>query len=548
MNFRRLNSAVFPGLALVLAAVLAWPPAAAGDDSRRDREALDQLQREAVLYMWAGADPHSGLAYEADFGWETRPAAVGGTGFGVAALVVGVDRGWIGRDQAVGRLLKITRFFRQNSRPEWRGAFPHWLDGRTGAVFDFGDGEDTIDLVETSLLMQGLLIARSYFNGPGAEAELRGLITELWEAVDWNWFTAGQESGLFWHWSPKRGHLGLKIKGYNEALITYVLALASPTRPISRRAYDYWTSGTYYRPRTVSGYRLEAAPPGGGPLFLAHYSFIGLDPRRLADDWVTRGYFVRGLTQTLANRAYCLQSAPADRRYNEGFWGLTASQIRDGGYAVSSPVNDLGVVAPTAALSSLPYTPHYSLEVLHYLRGRLKDRVWGPYGPRDAVSLKDDWVSPHYLAIDQLPMALMAENYRSGLLWRLFMADPDVRAGLARAGLREPALEEGFPEAVVTLKKAGSRYEPDSYEIRRHPDQGRYLVPYWSAAAGPVAFTLTDREAPDGPPLLKMTAQASKGRNILVFPDFEPPGEARLLDLALTTAEGREYHLPLRLH
>ncbi len=237
----------------------------------QDRALLEKLQRDAFNYMWEGGDPVSGMAYEATFQWEIRPVAVGGTGFGIAAIVAAADRGWITREEALSRILKISLYLRDKTpRGEMHGAFPHWLNSTTGKVWEFGHNDGGADLVETSLLMQGLLIARAYFNGPGAEEELRGIITGLWEGVDWNWFTNGEENGLYWQWDKRVGfNPALKILGYNECLITYVLAIASPTHPISRKSYEYWMSGDKYQPADAYGYRIEACPPGGGPLFLA---------------------------------------------------------------------------------------------------------------------------------------------------------------------------------------------------------------------------------------------------------------------------------------
>ena len=515
-----------------------------------DRQVLDELTRAAFNYIWEEGEPNSGMVYEADFGWEVKPVAVGGTGFGVAAVVAAVDRGWVGRDAAVERLLKICVFLRDKTeRQRLHGAFPHWLNGATGEIIAFGKNDDGADIVETSLLMQGLLIARAYFNGPGSEKELRDIITQLWEEVDWNWFTNGEENGLYWHWSPTKGYTGLKILGYNEALITYVLAASSPTHPISRKAYDYWTSGRGYKPKTVFGYKLEASLNGGGPLFLTHYSFVGLDPRRLADKFVPNGYFVRNLTQVLSNRGYCLYEAPAANRYSSNFWGLTASQIKDD-YAASDPLNDKGVVAPTAALSSIVYTPFYALEVLHNLKENFGGRAWGRFGPYDAISLRDDWISPHTLAIDQLPIVCMAENFRSGLLWRLFMDDVDVRRGLEKAGITDPQLEEGFPEAVVTLRKDGKKYLPDAYDIVRHPDSGLYEIPFWRAEEGRVTFSFI--EPAGGQTVLTMEVEAKKGRNKLTFNQFRRKSSA-VLQLIMSAAgddgeSGRTYSLPVRLN
>ncbi len=526
---------------------LALPARAFSPDTEylHDREALEDLARSAFNYMWEDGDPHSGMAFEADFGWETRPVAVGGTGFGVAAIVVGTDRGWIGRNEAVERLLRIARFLRdKTARTKLHGAFPHWLDGETGETIPFGENDDGADIVETSLLMQGLLIARAYFNGPGSEEELRSVITGLWEEVDWDWFTNGEHNGLYWHWLPTegKGYTGLKILGYNEALITYILALSSPTHPISAKAYRYWSSGWGYRLKKTYGYRLEATLPGGGPLFLAHYSFIGLDPRRMADKYVPGGYFVRGVTQTLSNRGYCLEEAPPENRYSENFWGLSASQIKDG-YDDSNPLNDHGVVAPTAALASMPYTPYYSLLVLHNLREGFGGRAWGRFGPYDGISLKDEWISPHVLAIDQLPIVSMVENYRSGLLWKLLMDDPDVREGLKKAEMYEPRHAEGFPEVVATLKKDGAGYVTDAFDLGRHPDTGLYEIPYFRDEAGETLFSLSD---PEGPPLLNLKEQSRKGRNKLAFEQFRR-STSTVMTLTMTVGE-KKYELPVRLH
>lgn len=510
-----------------------------------DREALDELQQATFRYMWEHADPASGMVYEALADWPDPPVTTGGTGFGIAALVTAVDRGWVTREDALQRLFSIVTFLRDKTpRKELHGAFPHWMKGATGEIVVFGENDDGADIVETSLLMQGLLIARAYFNGPGTEARLRDAITELWEGVEWNWFTNGEENGLYWHWSAKKGFsFGLKILGYNECLITYVLAAASPTHPISRKAYNYWTSGKGYSTRDIFGYRIEATLADAGPLFLSHYSFIGLDPRRMADAFVPGGYFVRNTRHTLSNRGYCLQNAPAKNRYSEEFWGLSASQIK-GGYSAGSPGNDTATVAPTAALGSMPYTPQYSMQVLQYLQKKLRAKAWGRFGPYDGISLRDNWFSEGYLAIDQLPVVGMVENYRTGLLWSLFMADKDVKKGLVLAGIAEPQLGEGFPEMVVSVVKKGKKYTPDACDLRRHPDSGLFVVPYRLDAPGEARFAFLDQE---GKEVLSLTAQGRKGRNELCFGQFMPP-EGDVLTLVMRTQQGASYKLPVRLN
>lgn len=509
-----------------------------------DKSALDRLQRDAFRYIWEDGHPVSGMAYESSSGWDAKPVAVGGTGFGIAAIVVATDRGWITRHEALVRLRTIALFLRdKTARKQLHGAFPHWVDGATGVTLPFGENDTGADIVETAFLMQGLLIARAYFNGPGAEEELRAIITELWRDVDWNWFTNGEESGIYWHWSPDGGFShGLKILGYNECLIAYVLAIASPTHPISRKAYDYWTSGKGYEPKTLYGYKVEASLAGGGPLFLTQYSFVGLDPRRMADAFVPGGYFVRNVNQTLSNRGYCLYFAPPRNRYTADFWGLTASQIK-GGYAANEPARDSGTVAPTASLSSMPYAPHYAMQVLENLLGPLREQIWGKNGPYDAISLRDNWVSNGYLAIDQLPIVCMVENYRSRLLWRLFMADSDIQTGLRDAGIAEPELPEGFPEAVVALRRNSKGNAPDAHDIRRHPDSGLFVVPFQVHMPGEVIFRFTSAE---GDVLHTMSVSAKPGRNELVFPQFmSPGGTALMLTMGVS---GKEYSLPVRLH
>lgn len=509
-----------------------------------DRAALDGLQQDAFRYMWEDPDPSSGMALESSevYG-QIRPVAIGGTGFGVAAIVTAVDRGWISREQALGRLLKIVTFLRDKTpRKNLHGAFPHWIDGRTGDIVKFSKEDVGADIVETALLMQGLLIARAYFNGPGEERNLREIITGLWEDVEWNWFTNGEEKGLYWHWTSEHGFSGLKILGFNECLIAYVLAAASPTYPISRASYDYWTSGPGYQPKTLYGYKVEAALPGGGPLFLTHYSFIGLDPRQMADDFVPGGYLIRNIAHTLSNREYCINNAPERNHYSANLWGLTASTIKNG-YQANEPLHDSGTIAPTAALSAMPYTPHFSMQVLSALRGEMAAKAWGKYGPYDAFSLKDNWFSNSYLAIDQLPIVCMVENYRSGLLWNLFMSDVEVQRGLQVVGIKSPAFKEGFPEVLPTLKRKGKAYIVDAYDIRRHPDSGLYSIAFWTEEAGDVTFRFLDIEQNL---LQTIPVTARKGRNSLDFQGFAPVDE-KVLSLVMQVGD-KEYFLPVRMH
>lgn len=389
---------------------------------------LTLVQKRTFNYFWDGAHPTSGLALERQGSGAT--ATTGGSGFGLMAIIAAAERGFISRADAYARVLKITNFLSENA-DRFHGVFPHWMNGSTGAAIPFSTYDDGADLVETAFLMEGLLACRNYFSG-GGEAELRNKITALWEAVEWDWFL--RDGKLYWHWSPNYDwQMNMAISGWNEALITYVLAASSPTHPISKADYESgWARGGGIRNgKKFYGIYLPLGSDYGGPLFFTHYSFLGLDPRGLSDK--NANYWEQNVAHVRINQAYCAANPKGYAGYSEQCWGLTASDIPNG-YTASSPTNDKGVIAPTAALSSMPYTPEGSiaaLETFYYIYG---DRLFGQYGFHDAFSLSAHWFADSYLAIDQGPIVVMIENYRSGAVWDAFMKDPDVAAGLAKLG------------------------------------------------------------------------------------------------------------------
>ncbi|HEX4271185.1 MAG TPA: glucoamylase family protein [Rhizomicrobium sp.] len=399
-----------------------------------DEALLEALQRRTFHFFWEGAEPESGLAR--DRNRESADAAdhlvaVGGSGFGIMAMIVAVSRGWITRDAAVARLERMLAALERAERHH--GVFPHFLDGVTGATIPFGPQDDGGDLVETSFLMMGLLTARSWLDQP-ADAGLRARITTLWESVEWDWHVQPGQAVLTWHWSPRHGFaMNHAIRGWNECLITYVLAAACPTHGIGREIYeqgfcqgpDYRNGNSYY------GIRLPLGPALGGPLFFTHYSFCGLNPRGLRD--AHADYWEQNVAQARINHAHCLANPGGFAGYGPDCWGVTASDDPDG-YDAHAPGNDNGTISPTAALSSFAYMPQ---EAFGALRGFLQNqgtRIWGRYGFTDAFNPGRDWFADTFLAIDQGPIVVMIENYRSGLLWKLFMSVPEVRAGLARLG------------------------------------------------------------------------------------------------------------------
>jgi len=407
-----------------------------------DTALLDITQRQTFGYFWDFAHPVSGLARDRSDprpGSDPDKVATGASGFGVMAIIVATERGWIGRAAAAERLLCMVRFLARACRHH-HGVFPHFMHGATGGTIPFGPKDDGGDLVETSYLCMGLLTARQYFDGPDArEAELRTEIDVLWRAVEWDWHTRGGDDVLYWHWSPNYGwDINLPIRGWNECLITYVLAASSPTHAIVANAYHRgWAAGgQFHNGRRYYGIPLPLGPDYGGPLFFAHFSFLGLDPRGLQDRYAD--YWEQNVNHTLINREHCIRNPRRYKGYGRDCWGLTAS-VDHLGYHAHAPDHDLGVISPTAALASFPYTPQHSMRALRHFYLRLGDRIWGDYGFIDAFNETLGWYAPSRLGIDQGPIVVMIENHRSGLIWKLFMSCPEVQRGLRILGFRSPA-------------------------------------------------------------------------------------------------------------
>jgi hypothetical protein len=404
-----------------------------------DDSLLTVLQRQHFKYFWDFAHPESGLARERNTSGDIVTS--GGSGFGIMAIVVGIDRQFISRGEGLARMQKIVSFLKTKSA-RFHGAFPHWLNGSTGAAVPFSSKDDGADLVETSYLIQGLLAARQYFNSAaGDEAALRADIDEIWKGVEWSWFRRNNEEVLYWHWSPNfEWEMNHPVSGWNECLITYVLAASSPQHSIPKSVYDNgWARGGAIRNNgTYYGVQLPLGPANGGPLFFAHYSFLGLDPKGLSDQYTN--YFDQNRAHTLINYNYSKANPKNYFGYSESVWGLTASDNNKSGYAAHEPNNDLGVISPTAAISSIPYTPDESMRALKFFYYQLGDKIWKEYGFVDAFNLTDLWFANSFLAIDQGPIVIMIENHRSQLLWNLFMSAPEVKAGLVKLGFQSPHL------------------------------------------------------------------------------------------------------------
>lgn len=408
-----------------------------------DDALLELVQKSTFGYFWDFAEPTSGMARERSqddaYGGESpRIITIGGSGFGISSFPAAVERGWITRAQAIERLKKILDFLEKADK--YHGAFSHWYIGTTAKTRAFSQYDNGGDIVETAFLAQGLLINYEYFSTDTAdEKDIRARIDAIWRGIDWGFYTNGKKS-ITWHWSPNYNfQINMPVQGWNEALIVYVLAAASPTNTIDKATYDQgWAkSGNIRNGSRYYGQVLPLGESMGGPLFFAHYSFIGLDPNGLQDQYAN--YFEQNKAHALINYEYCKDNPKNFKGYGENSWGLTASDNKDG-YSAHSPSNDLGTISPTAALSSFPYTPKESKQALEYFYYKQNKKLWGKYGFCDAFSEQYNWYSNGYIAIDQGPIIAMIENYRTKQLWNLFMKNKDVQNGLKKLGFSSPHL------------------------------------------------------------------------------------------------------------
>ena len=422
-----------------------------------DTALFRQVQQQTFRYFWDGAEPVSGLGRERIHTDNIYPdndqtvVTSGGSGFGVMAILVGIERNFVTKEAGRKQLEKIVHFLETADR--FHGAWPHWWNGETGKVVPFGKKDNGGDLVETSFMVQALLCVRQYYqNGNAEEKALAARVDKLWKEVEFDWYRNGKNV-LYWHWSPDYGwQMNFPVHGYNECLIMYVLAASSPTHGVPAEVYhEGWAENgkinDVNKPDGIAAnyaYKLQMKHQGdawnGGPLFWAHYAYLGLDPHGLKDKYAD--YWKENTTQALINYQWCVDNPNKFKGYDTNSWGLTSSYSVKG-YAGHAPTTerDLGVISPTAALSSFPYTPQQSMAAMKHWYNDMKEKLWGAYGFYDAFSEQDNWYLPRYLAIDQGPIVVMMENYRSGLLWKLFMSCPEIKAGLKKLNFVSPYLK-----------------------------------------------------------------------------------------------------------
>ncbi|MGE4597049.1 MAG: glucoamylase family protein [Methylophilaceae bacterium] len=421
--------------------------------AQSDIELMKIVQEDVLKYFWDYAHPNSKLAreriHENDFYFNQNIVTTGASGFGFLNILMGIENQFITKTAGISHLETALNFLENADR--FHGAWPHWMDGNSGVVIPFSTLDNGGDIVETAFLCQALICIREYFkNGNTQEQELAQKADELWKGVEWNWYTNG-ENVLYWHWSPdNEWQMNFRIEGYNESLIAYIMAISSPTDPISADAYH---SGWARNGNILSGtskynipliFNHNGTNDNVGPLFWAHYSYLALDPRGLTDSYANYWDVVKNHTQIIYQ--HCIQNPNEYNGYNEKCWGLTASYSRnaDGstGYAAHQPNNDTGVITPSAALSSIPYTPEESIKFLRYLYEEMQDEYIGIAGPYDAFSPHYQWKTPRYLAIDQGTIGPMMENHKTQLFWNLFMNAPEIKQGLINLGFS--STQHGF--------------------------------------------------------------------------------------------------------
>ena len=404
-----------------------------------DEALMDLIQESHFRYFWEFGHPTSGMAREGvNMGHSLNTVTTGGTGMGLITFIVGAERGYETRADIANRVLQILTFL-EDTTPRYHGAWSHHYNGVTGTTIAFAGPEDNGgDLVETAFLVEGILTVRQYFDDPvdPVEAEIRSRATSMWEDVEWDWYRRFPGSNIiYWHWSPDFGfNLNHQVRGYNEAMMVYLLAVASPTYPMPATAYTSGWAGSsgYDNGNTFYGITQDVGPIGGGPLFFTHYSNLGFDPRYKRDSHAN--YFENSRNISLIHQAYAIDNPDDFVGYNAFAWGLTAS-FDPFGYDAHSPTNDNGTISPTAAASATPYTPDESLATLRYFYDTYGSSLLGSAGFYDAFHPGLNWFAPGYIAIDIGPVAPMIENHRTGLCWRVFMSNPEIRPMMTAIGM-----------------------------------------------------------------------------------------------------------------
>jgi len=432
-----------------------------------DDELLDMTERYAFRYFWEGAHQATGMALERSNGNGTT-AASGATGMGLMAMIVAYEREYRPREEIKDRILNILHFLENCDRHH--GAWSHWYNADTYKTQPFTSDDDGGDLVETSYVVQALIALKNYFTETDDKSvQIREKADLLWKGVDWNWYRQDGQNVLYWHWSPNYGFVkNMKVQGWNECLTTYLMAASSPTHGILKVVYEQgWAqSGNMVNQRTFYDFPISLSPDWGGPLFWIHYSFLGINPHGLKDQYAD--YWLENVNTAKIHHAYAVDNPKNFLNYSDKCWGLTASDDPDGYTAHQPWSNDNGTISPTAALASMPYTPEESLKALKYFYRERGQELFGLYGPYDAFNDDVNWVQQAYIGIDQGPIVVMIENYRTGLLWNTLMKDADVQAGLDKLGFQYET-STGIDEVIGQMQ---------TFRVYPNPGNGQITIDF----------------------------------------------------------------------
>lgn len=383
---------------------------------------LDLVEYKAFLYFWNEANPQNGLVKDRAKNFQQdlnkSGASVAAVGFGLSAVCVAQKRGWITYKEARDRVLNTLLYFRDKIYNN-HGFFYHFVDMNTGERA----GINELSSIDTTLFLAGALFAGEYFGG-----DIKKIANEIYERVDWQWMMAGG-STLNMGWYPESGFLDAWWNNYCEDLILYLLAIGSPTHPIPASIWD----NVSRKAERYAGYTSIEC----GPLFTHQYSHVWVDFRGIHDAYAD--YFENSVYATLANRAYCVDEfSKKFRTYSENVWGLTAGDGPDGYKAYGGSPRWFekpdGTVLPTAPAGSIVFTPELSIAALKYMYDNYKDRIWGKYGFSDSFNLDRNWVASDALGIDEGPIVLMIENYRSGMVWKYFMRNKCIKDAMKAVG------------------------------------------------------------------------------------------------------------------
>ncbi len=496
------------------------------------KNVMDEQQQKIMNLFYTGAEPNSGMAYNDPS--HKSVLTTGATGFGIMTLIAGVERGWITREAAAEQIVKIVRFLKKADRFE--GAWAHWYNVK-GEIVPFGNQVQAGEIVETTFMMEGLLTACEYFTADNeAEKEIRETTAEFWNTINWKHYV--HNGKFYWMWHKNSDTYELPLVGWNETLLAYILAMAAPAEhavPVSVYKNCWQANGKFAHPgRKFYDYPLPLGSDYGAALFLAHYSFFGLDPRKMEDEYCF--YWQQNQNHTMINRHYCVYDAPEEYAYNADNWGLTACAGcgSHDGYLSHDPQHDNGVLSPAAALGSFPYTPFYATQVLLNLKNKYPG-MNGKYGFYASWCPSEKATAKMYYAMEHAPMAIMLENYRSGLLWSLLMKNEHVQQGLQLAGIHEPIGHYGFYLAAVNTKT-------NVCDLMRNPDNGMYEVDIFLKSGGNASLTLSQNNVG----IYQTAIEVIPGVNHLTFFDTAIP---RAQQYTLTFVCGDEqYTLPVALH